>query len=102
MEGVSTIIFEAVIAILLLVATKYVIPWLKVARRKAYADHIFRIADDITDDLIERYPDNKWLNFLDQAVDKLMEICNVNKSVAKRAVNAQVTKKKNGDTKIAT
>jgi hypothetical protein len=97
MDQILSIIFEGLLAILAIVIVKYLIPWLAVAKRKAYADHIFRIADDITDDLIERHPDNQWLKFLDSAVDKMMEICGVSKDVANRAINAQVTKKKNGN-----
>lgn len=101
MENVTTIIFEALIGILVLVVVRYLVPWLQVAKRKNYADHIFRIADQVTDDLKEKYPNNGWLGFLDTAVDKVMAICHVDKEIAKRAVNAQVTRKKNGAIKAA-
>ncbi len=73
---------------------KYLIPYLLVAKRREYAIWIAAIADELTDDLKARYPNNGWVNNLDAAIDKLMDICDISKVIAKRAVNAAVARKK--------
>jgi len=54
---------------------RYLIPYLLVAKRREYAVWIAKIADEVTDDLKLRYPSNSWIGHLDDAVDKLMDIC---------------------------
>lgn len=76
------------------VGKKYLIPFLLVAKRKQYASYIAVIADEVTDDLRARYPNNEWLQRLDAAVDRLMEICDIKREIAKRATHAAVGRKK--------
>lgn len=90
-------IFGGIGAILMAVAVwlarKYLVPYLAVERHRRYAEYIALIADDVTDDLIARYPDNAWLKRLDEAVDKVIEICGIEDEVAQRAVSAAITRK---------
>ena len=76
------------------IARKYVIPFLQIGRRQRYAVLVARLADEVTDDLRERYPENEWLRQLDEAVDKLIELCGVSEEVAQRAVRAAVARRK--------
>lgn len=73
---------------------KYLIPFLVIGRRREYARWIAAIADEVTDDLITRYPENEWLKHLDEAVDKVIEVCQISGQVARRAANAAVARKK--------
>jgi hypothetical protein len=75
-------------------ANKYLIPFLKVGKRKNYAGYIALIADEVTDDLRNRYPDNKWLEQLDRAIDQLIIICGISPEIAKRAISAAVNRAK--------
>lgn len=74
-------------------ANKYVIPFLKVGKRKQYARYIAAIADELTDDLKNRYPEKEWLKHIDEAVDSLISICGVSPDIARRAVSAAVGRK---------
>lgn len=67
---------------------KYVVPYLKVGKRQKYARWIATLADDLTDELRARYPDRKWINHLDEVVDRLIEMCGINSEIAWRAVRA--------------
>ncbi len=69
---------------------KYVLPFLRVGKRHKYAQYIGMIADEVTDDLRALYPEKEWLKHLDDAVDRLIEICGVSTDIARRAVNAAV------------
>ncbi|MFH1700738.1 MAG: hypothetical protein ABIE07_09150 [Candidatus Zixiibacteriota bacterium] len=75
------------------VSKKYLIPMLNVDKKRKYAAWIAAIADELTDDLVARYPDKKWIEELDKAVDKIIEICGINKDVAERAIRAAATRK---------
>jgi hypothetical protein len=75
------------------VAKKYVIPFLQVGKRQRYARFIATIADEVTDDLRHSYPNQEWPKHLDQAVDRLMEICGVTEEIARRAVGASAARK---------
>ena len=75
------------------VTKRYVLPFLKVGKRQKYAQFIAAIADEVTDDLIRKYPGKKWLEYLDEAIDQLIAICEVPPQVARRAVNAAVARK---------
>ncbi len=75
------------------VAKKYIIPFLAVGKRKQYAGFIATIANEVTDDLRSRYPENEWLQHLDEAVDALIEICGITEEIARRAINASVARK---------
>ena len=74
-------------------AKKYLMPLVEVERNRRYANWIAAIADELTDDLKARYPDKRWVEELDKAVDKIMEICGINEEVAQRAIRAAATRK---------
>ncbi|UCD16382.1 MAG: hypothetical protein JSV44_07910 [Candidatus Zixiibacteriota bacterium] len=82
-----------IMALLIAITRKYVLPLLNIERRRRYASYIAVIADDVTDDLIQRYPDRVWLQYLDEAVDRIIEICRVDTEVARRAANASLARK---------
>jgi len=75
-------------------AKKYLVPYLTVERNRRYAEWIARIADELTDELMEKYPREEWARFLDKAVDRVTEICNIPKEKAERAVKASVGRKR--------
>jgi hypothetical protein len=72
---------------------KYLVPYLKVEKRRRFAEFIAVIADDVTDELVRKYPDQDWIKKIDEAVDKLIEICGINTEVARRAVTAALARK---------
>ena len=74
-------------------ANKYILPFLKIGKRRQYAEYIAVIASEVTDDLRQKYPDKSWLKHLDEAVDSLIAICDVSPAVARRAVNAAAGRK---------
>ena len=83
--------------ILILVAhvcRKYLIPFLVIGKRRKYAKWIAGIADEVTDDLRARYPENEWLVHLDEAVDKIIEVCQISGEIARRSARAAVSRKK--------
>jgi hypothetical protein len=88
---------QALGAILLLllgwVAKHYLIPYLNTELRKKVAEYVLLIADEVTDQLVAKYPQNELLKWLDQAVDKIMEITGVSKEVATRAAQAALARK---------
>lgn len=83
--------------ILILVAhvtRKYLIPFLVIGKRREYARWIAAIADEVTDDLRARYPENEWLAHLDEAVDKIIDICGISSQIGRRAAQAALSRKK--------
>ena len=74
-------------------ARKYIIPFLKVGKRRRYAEYIALIADEVTDELRAKYPDVHWVRYLDEAVDQLAAICEVSTDIARRAVIASTGRK---------
>jgi len=74
-------------------AKKYLVPFLEVEKRRIYARYIASIADEITDELVQKYPDKEWLKYFDQAVDKIIEICHIDTEIARRAVSAAFARK---------
>lgn len=72
---------------------KYLIPFLTTEAKKKMAEYILLIADEVTDQLVAKYPNKDMWKFLDRAVDKIMEICNVKKEVATRAAEAGFARK---------
>ncbi len=52
------------------IANRYVVPFLKIGKRQKYAQLIATIADEVTDDLRNKYPEEEWLKHLDEAVDR--------------------------------
>jgi len=89
--------FEALGAILFLLlgwaVKKYLVPYLDTELKKKMAEYIFLIADEVTDQLVAKYPKNELLRWLDQAVDKIMEITGVSEEVATRAAQAALARK---------
>ncbi len=80
-------------AALVWLTNKYLVPFLEVEHRRVYARYIASIADEVTDDLVRRYPNREWLKFIDEAVDKVIEICGIDTEVASRAVSAALSRK---------
>ncbi|MGB9561869.1 MAG: hypothetical protein ACPL6C_03545 [bacterium] len=94
---VIRILNVGIIPILLLLLSffskKYIVPLLKTEFRRSLARYVLLIADEITDWLVMKYPEKKWTEWLDEAVDKLMEITGVSKGVAERAIKASIARK---------
>jgi len=74
-------------------ASKFVVPFLQVGNRRKMAEYISIIADDLIDELRMKYPDRKWLEYLDEALAKLIEICEIPADVARRAIQAAAARK---------
>lgn len=72
---------------------KYLVPFLQMESRRRYAKYIAAIADEVTDDLVRRYPDKSWVKYIDEAVDKIISICKIDTEVARRAVSAAISRK---------
>jgi hypothetical protein len=72
---------------------KYLIPFLNTELRKRLAEYVLIIADEVTDQLVAKYPKNEVLRWLDLAVDKIMEITGVSNEVATRAAQAALARK---------
>ncbi|NIM98489.1 MAG: hypothetical protein GTO24_10545 [candidate division Zixibacteria bacterium] len=89
--------FGALGAILLLLlgwaVKKYLIPFLDTELKKKLAEYVLLIADEVTDQLVARYPKNELLKWIDQAVDKIMDITGVSQEVATRAAEAALARK---------
>jgi len=92
--GWTGMVGTVVLALVSYVGKKYLIPYLVVAKRRQYAFWIAAIADEVTDDLKARYPNNEWVNHLDAAIDRLIGVCDIKQVIAKRAVHAAVARKK--------
>ena len=90
--------FEAMGAMLIIavgmLTKRYIIPLLQTIRARQIALHVFTIADDVTDYFAERFPNAHWSNWLDRAVDKIIDVTGVGKGPAERAVRAAITRKK--------
>jgi hypothetical protein len=88
---------QALGAILLLllgwVVKKYLIPYLNTELKKKMAEYTLLIADEVTDQLVAKYPKNELFRWLDQAVDKIREITGVSEEVATRAAQAALARK---------
>lgn len=75
-------------------ANQFIIPFLRVGKRQRYATLIATLADEVTDELCTKYPEKEWLNHIDDAIDTLIEICEISDKVARRAVRAALARKK--------
>ena len=88
---------QALGAILLLLlgwAVKgYLVPYLNTRLKKKVAEYILLIADEVTDQLVAKYPKNEVLKWLNEAVDKIMEITGASEEVATRAAQAALARK---------
>ena len=81
------------LALVAWVAKKYLVPFLVVEKRMRYARYIASIADEITDDLVRKYPDKEWVVYFDEAVDKIISVCGIDTEGAARAISAALTRK---------
>jgi hypothetical protein len=75
------------------VANKYVIPFLQAGQRQKVAEFVAAIAEDIIDELRQKYPDKEWLTHLDEAIDSLVSICGISPDIAERAIRATAARK---------
>jgi hypothetical protein len=80
-------------AMIIWLTKKYLVPFLKVESRRRYAAYIAAIADEVTDELRQLYPNKPWIGYLDEAVDKIIDICDVDPDIAKRAASAAFSRK---------
>jgi len=74
-------------------AKKYLLPFLNTERKRRMAKYVLLIADEVTDYFVSKYPEEKLAKWIDQAVDKIMEITGVKKEVALRACQAALARK---------
>ncbi len=74
-------------------AQRYVIPFLKIGKRQNYATYISVIADELIDELRLKYPDKKWLEHLDDLLERLVDICSISPEIASRALRASAARK---------
>jgi len=79
-----------------IIIKKEVLPLLTAKRNREIAEYILVIADDVTDFFRLRFPSAHWSVWLDQAVDKIIEITGINKEVAGRAIKAAIVRKPEG------
>jgi len=75
-------------------AKEYLLPLLSTERRKKMASYILLIANEVTDYFRLKYPEVKWTEWLDQAIEKIIEITGAPKEVAARAAQAAIARKK--------
>lgn len=85
---------SAALAVVGWVGSRYLAPLLKIGKRKQFAQWIAVIADEITDALVAKYPNKRWLEVIDEAVDKLAEVCGINQEISRRAVEAALSRKR--------
>ena len=74
-------------------ARQYLVPLMQVEKKRRYAGWIAAIADELTDDLMVRFPGKTWLEELDKAIDKIIEICGIDREIANRAIKAAAARK---------
>ncbi len=74
-------------------AKNFLLPYLTTERKRRMAKYILLIADEITDYFVLKYPEEKWAKWIDQAVDKIIEVTGVEKEVALRAAQAALARK---------
>ena len=86
-------LWAAVAVIIAYLTKRYLVPILKIEKHRRYARWIAAIADELTDDLRTRYPENEWIKKLDEAIDRIIEICDVDYAVASRAIKAAASRK---------
>ncbi len=84
-----------ILLILGYLAGRYLKPWVHSSQQRlARAQEIALIADKITDEMLLLFPQQKWDNWLDKAVDKLIKACDLKDAdIAKREIAAQIAKK---------
>jgi len=84
-----------ILLILGYLAGRYIKPWIhRSSERLARAQEIALIADRITDEMLLMFPDQRWDDWLDKAVDKLIKACGLQDAdLARREILSQVAKK---------
>jgi hypothetical protein len=75
------------------IVKKELVPLLKAKRNREIARHVLTIADDVTDYFRSKFPTAHWSVWLDRAVDRVIEITEVDREVAERVARASVTRK---------
>ncbi|EQB63807.1 MAG: hypothetical protein RBG1_1C00001G1386 [candidate division Zixibacteria bacterium RBG-1] len=80
------------------VVQKYLVPYLSTDKKKKLAEHILLIADDVTDYFVLKYPTSNWTEWIDQAVEQIIQITGVDREVAVRAAKAAIARKQMGTT----
>lgn len=78
---------------------KYIKPWLHSSQERLERfEEIAIIADRITDEMILVFPSQNWTVWIDKAVDKLIESCNLKgvkgQEIAKREIRFNIKHKK--------
>ena len=79
-------------------AGRYLKPWIHSSEeRLARAKEISIIADRITDEMQLAYPDKPWTEWIDKAVDKLIDACDLGSkpTIAQREIMHQIMVKSN-------
>jgi hypothetical protein len=74
---------------------RYIKPWIHAnENRLAQAQEIALIADRITDEMLLLFPHQKWDDWLDKAVDKLIKSAGLKDAdIARREIAAQLRRK---------
>lgn len=85
---------NVVITAAVLLTARVLLPWLQTGTRMRYATHLSHLADEITDDLLARYPASEWVRALDGAVDAVLKELGVDDLSEKRMSAAKLKKKK--------
>jgi len=88
-------IWSIVGVVVVWIAKKYLVPWLKVDERKKYATYIVQIADEMIEAAMAKWPGEKWLGRVDEIIEELAKVCDISLEAAKRVVNAQVAYRRN-------
>lgn len=65
-----------------------------IVERWERAVDIAQIADDITDYIVTMFPDQKWDDYLNEAIDKLIKQLGLSEDTAKRVAVAALARKK--------
>lgn len=92
MGGVWSVIGVVVVWL----AKKYLVGWLKVDKRKKYATYVVQIADEMIEAAMAKWPDEKWLAQVDKIIEDLADVCEISLEAAKRVVDSQVAYRRNG------
>lgn len=96
-EWITSSVENGIVGIVLLavgyLTKKYLLPYLKTEMACKMAEYILLIADEVTDQLVAKYPEKDVYKFLDAAIDKIIEVCGVKREVAERAVQAALGRK---------
>lgn len=90
---VDSTVFALIIFAVGWATKKWLLPLLNTEARKKLAEYILVIADEVTDQLVAKYPEKEIWRYLDRAVDKIMKVCGIKEETAKRAIEAAMARK---------